>query len=490
MSYEVKWSSTGMAGGKQSIVVAERTFNDTSTSLTLTGKGLNNYGLFQQENFLRLLENFAHYNAPPAPTTGQLWYDTGVGFLKIWDGEWKNVCADSAFGLNDYSPDPDPNTLGFANRLNRVIGSPVANATTSSAYGWGQTDFVPTYTSSSALDTLSATRANDLPVGETFPATFNNNAWAIAISRLRKALRQTGLDETETSSIGFINDGLPGGTGNSLANLYNDNPARGTMADILAGFGGLGTFAIQAAYVSTEAALDKLETYRFSLGPLQAEVNNVGGEIATDIPTGSMFLHTAVLSFPNETAANAFFNAGGQIKFEMSFTPSAGIPSEVENAWNNFLKIAPDGFSGICLDYQGVKTDSSYSLPTISPTYLPVVEGGSSMVGFYGLTGTIQPVFARSVMDSPLNPGIYDPDIDGGVTIRAKREDTGSSYDVTVEIEFIVKNIDDYASFASDPTLNGVLESDIVLYYASDDNCNSPTMLPPTVNHSSTITPL
>jgi len=45
------------------------------TSLTLTGRSVVNYGEIQQENFIRLLENFASSSPPKNATIGQLWFD-------------------------------------------------------------------------------------------------------------------------------------------------------------------------------------------------------------------------------------------------------------------------------------------------------------------------------------------------------------------------------------------------------------------------------
>lgn len=76
MSYNVDWKSGGTEGipGKATIVLPERIVNTTSTSLTLTGKKTANYGEIQQENFIKLLENFASNTAPANPTIGQLWF--------------------------------------------------------------------------------------------------------------------------------------------------------------------------------------------------------------------------------------------------------------------------------------------------------------------------------------------------------------------------------------------------------------------------------
>ena len=64
---------------------------NTDSGLTLIGRNFPNYGEFQNENFIHLLENFAD-SIPPGqsigftPIAGQLWWDTGTQRLKIYDG--------------------------------------------------------------------------------------------------------------------------------------------------------------------------------------------------------------------------------------------------------------------------------------------------------------------------------------------------------------------------------------------------------------------
>lgn len=67
------------------IVVLDGTKDTTSTSLTLLGKLSSNYGENQNENFVRLLENFAYDTSPINPITGQLWYNTVEKTLKVYD---------------------------------------------------------------------------------------------------------------------------------------------------------------------------------------------------------------------------------------------------------------------------------------------------------------------------------------------------------------------------------------------------------------------
>jgi hypothetical protein len=81
--------------------VADGTVNTTSTSLTLIGKNYAGYGVFLNENYIKLLENFSYSVAPNAPLAGQLWYDTTISVLKVYDGDnWKPISS-SASGTTE-----------------------------------------------------------------------------------------------------------------------------------------------------------------------------------------------------------------------------------------------------------------------------------------------------------------------------------------------------------------------------------------------------
>ena len=103
-NFILDWQSQGGEGieGKDYIVLPPETVDSSSTSLVLVGDGLWNYGEFQQQNFLWLLENFAGQVAPSNPTVGQLWYAV-IGSnrqLKIWDGDtWANLIVTGPQGL-------------------------------------------------------------------------------------------------------------------------------------------------------------------------------------------------------------------------------------------------------------------------------------------------------------------------------------------------------------------------------------------------------
>ena len=76
------------------IVVLDGTKDTTSTSITLFGRLVQNYGDATNENFVHLLENFSFTTAPANPIKGQLWYDANatVENIKVYDGtDWVAV---------------------------------------------------------------------------------------------------------------------------------------------------------------------------------------------------------------------------------------------------------------------------------------------------------------------------------------------------------------------------------------------------------------
>lgn len=59
------------------------TIDTANTSLTLVGKNYPGYGAFLNENFVRLMENFAKGTRPAAPLPGQLWWDSTNRYLNV-----------------------------------------------------------------------------------------------------------------------------------------------------------------------------------------------------------------------------------------------------------------------------------------------------------------------------------------------------------------------------------------------------------------------
>lgn len=65
---------------------------DLTTDLVFLGRNYAGYGEVQNENFLKLLENFSNRTAPTKPIEGQLWFDSVNKRLNVYDNAyWKTV---------------------------------------------------------------------------------------------------------------------------------------------------------------------------------------------------------------------------------------------------------------------------------------------------------------------------------------------------------------------------------------------------------------
>ncbi len=54
--------------------------------LTFTGRGVTEYGEARNENIIHMAEHFADTAEPVNAIIGQLWWDTNIDILKVWDG--------------------------------------------------------------------------------------------------------------------------------------------------------------------------------------------------------------------------------------------------------------------------------------------------------------------------------------------------------------------------------------------------------------------
>lgn len=83
MSYAINLSngSALIPGG-----LSDGTVDTSHSPLTLIGKNYAGYGQFLNDNFVRLLENFAYSSSPSNPLIGQLWWDTRDNILKVYTG--------------------------------------------------------------------------------------------------------------------------------------------------------------------------------------------------------------------------------------------------------------------------------------------------------------------------------------------------------------------------------------------------------------------
>lgn len=94
------------------LTVVDDSSLDTTTNLMFVGRNYAGYGEAVNENFLKLLENFANNTAPDKPIAGQLWFDTSASNkkLKVYDG--KQFKAVPNIIISDQKPDSSTCLVG------------------------------------------------------------------------------------------------------------------------------------------------------------------------------------------------------------------------------------------------------------------------------------------------------------------------------------------------------------------------------------------
>ena len=91
--------------GSTLATLQDGTTNTTSTSLTLIGKNFPGYGVFLNQNFVKLLENFSKTTSPENPIQGQLWWDVSNKLLKVYQGSiWKVISSAMASAGSPVQP--------------------------------------------------------------------------------------------------------------------------------------------------------------------------------------------------------------------------------------------------------------------------------------------------------------------------------------------------------------------------------------------------
>jgi len=86
------------------------TVNDTELNndfgISLVGRNYSGYGVYLNDNFVRLMENFAKATAPQRPLSGQLWFDSVAKTINLYNGAGFKTLAPMSVGTSEPSAGP------------------------------------------------------------------------------------------------------------------------------------------------------------------------------------------------------------------------------------------------------------------------------------------------------------------------------------------------------------------------------------------------
>ena len=173
MSYSLFWRDPSLPfTQKQSAIdVPAGSTVSTAASLRFTGKGAANYGKVQQENLMRLLENFASGTSPENPTVGQLWFDTSISTLKVCVATapspvaWRTIKTTQIGEIGEAPPAPASvgdswfsktgSSSGFAYQYTGIGRYPQTN--------WSSVGYYPTANSTTLAAKINSSAFANLP---------------------------------------------------------------------------------------------------------------------------------------------------------------------------------------------------------------------------------------------------------------------------------------------------------------------------------------
>ena len=255
MSYNLQLSngSVLVPGG-----LSDGQLDTTSTSLALIGRNYSGYGLFLNENFIKVLENFSNGTSPSSPLQGQLWWDSVNKILKVYTGTtWKISTGATSSSIPPLDTTPIGGDLWWDNINNQLKI-------------WSGTSWItigpPATPSTGNSGANPALWADNNGINHVIIQFIINNAVLAVFSK----------DAFTTSIPGFTNI-VPG------LNLSTGNAPTVQIAGTI-------TSANAAMYATTSVYANSA-TY---LGNLVSSVTNVASTLVARDTTGNIFVNRVI----------------------------------------------------------------------------------------------------------------------------------------------------------------------------------------------------
>ena len=241
---------------------------DNTTSVQLFGKSFSGFGEGLNENLVKLLENSAGTSAPSAPLTGELWMDTAVGQLKVYNGSAfeptggakSQSLAPTSPGAGDLWHDSDDDQLYvYTGSAFQLVGPVYTAGQTLS--GWK----IETIASSGGNKVVSSMYA-----GNTRVAILSKEDFTPSVTQTGFAAIKAGI--TLNSTLGAVFDGT-----NTQASFINITGTTNTSSTVVAG----GNFLRADAADTTTGALTVDTDSGIIIGDAQELTVTVSGNDVT-----------------------------------------------------------------------------------------------------------------------------------------------------------------------------------------------------------------
>lgn len=210
MAYELNKTN-----GVLLLTLADGSTDTFTTSITFVGKNVFNYGEIQNENFLKLLENFSNLTSPVNPIQGQLWFDSKNDTLKpkIYDGsKWKLIPTlgydDGSTGLTkgDFYFNATEGKLYINTGTNYTLIGPVSSSETATKLSEGRQINGVYFDGSADITITAATPQNLSPgsylTGENFNGS-NPDTWNVNVGNVEAADASTIVARNSNGDIWF-----------------------------------------------------------------------------------------------------------------------------------------------------------------------------------------------------------------------------------------------------------------------------------------------
>ena len=434
-------------------VVADGTTNSAATDLTLVGRAVTNFGEFQNENYVFLLENFADSVAPSQPILGQLWYNSSTDEISAYSTANVFVALASQ---------PYVQAQKISPAFSGIPTAPTADVSTNTTQ-LATTAFVQNNKVSPAF--------SGTPTAPT--ATYNNNSTQIATTAFVQGEKLSpafsgiptaptaanGTSTTQLATTAFVTSSPAlAGTPTAPTAIYNDNTTQIATTAFVQGeklspaFSGIptaptaanGTSSIQIA--STQFVNNSLNNLGTMSVQNAAGVSITGGTITGIVPlaltAGGTGASTPALARTNlqlgdlatQNVGNVYI-VGGQITgiIDLAIADGGTGASNAADARNNFglLSGATTNVGTISTQNANAVAITGGAISGITP--LPVASGGTGGgTAAQAQTNLSVPPNSRTITGINGLTGGGDLSADRTITIAANSNGYGNRYVNTV----------------------------------------------------------